>query len=538
MLTRWARLRWELWGNQGRERRMARNVAKQARSNLGEAPVIFFNPTTRLSGLSLNAAFSQLVAWSLRSQGVPTIHFVSRSGLQPCVLGTNRDHVTDPPPCALCTAQSKALYADAAVEWFEFYPDPAVQSAIETLPVADLSVFEHCHMPLGALALPSIRWALRRYNLQDDEPTRYLYRQYILSAWNVARHFEELVDRALPRAVVVFNGTFYPEAAARWVALRKGIRVISHETAFLPYSAFFTTGEATAYPIQIPAGYELNESQNQRLDEYLAQRFKGNFTMGGIRFWPEMKGLDPGLEEKIAQFQSVVPVFTNVVFDTSQGHANVVFPDMFAWLDLVLEKIKKHPEILFIIRSHPDEDRPGKSSRETVRGWVEQNRVTELPNVLFIDASEYVSSYELVGRSKFVMAYNSSIGLEAAVLGSLVLCGGKVKYNPPEAPTVYQPENSQSYSDFLDELLGSVTLAAPADFQKNARRFIYFQLFRSSLQFDRFLEPAGYPGFVRLKEFPWQELLPENSPSLRIATQGILGEPSFWADDPLESPQP
>ena len=66
----------------------------------------------------------------------------------------------------------------------------------------------------------------------------------------------------------------------------------------------------------------------------------------------------------------MVPVFTNVIFDTSQPHSNVVFPHMFAWLDCVLELVRAHPETLFVIRAHPDEIRPGKESRESVAQWV------------------------------------------------------------------------------------------------------------------------------------------------------------------------
>ena len=65
-------------------------------------------------------------------------------------------------------------------------------------------------------------------------------------------------------------------------------------------------------------------------------------------------------------------MFTNVVYDTSQVHANKIFPHMFAWLETVLELIRSHPETLFVIRAHPDEMRPGtaKQSRESVRDWV------------------------------------------------------------------------------------------------------------------------------------------------------------------------
>ena len=48
--------------------------------------------------------------------------------------------------------------------------------------------------------------------------------------------------------------------------------------------------------------------------------------MAGIRFWPEMRGLDEAFLQKAAKFHQIVPVFTNVIYDTSQVHANTCFP--------------------------------------------------------------------------------------------------------------------------------------------------------------------------------------------------------------------
>jgi len=54
-------------------------------------------------------------------------------------------------------------------------------------------------IPLGPLVIPSLRWILRRHHLVDDEPTRYLLREYILSACNVAEKFAALLETSIPR---------------------------------------------------------------------------------------------------------------------------------------------------------------------------------------------------------------------------------------------------------------------------------------------------------------------------------------------------
>ena len=306
-------------------------------------------------------------------------------------------------------------------------------------------------MPLGPLCLPGLRWILRKHHLDDNEPTRYLLREYILSAWNVAQEFSRFLDEVKPRLVVVFNGQFFPEAVARYISQQRGLRVITHEVGLQPASAYFTDGEATAYPIAIPDEFELDAGQNARLDAYLEKRFQGQFSMAGIKFWSEMKGLDEAFLQKAAGFKQIVPIFTNVIFDTSQPHANTVFEDMFDWLDLVLDVIREHPETLFVIRAHPDELRVRKASRETVAAWVETSGANREPNVLFVGPQESLSSYELISKSKFVMVYNSTIGLEASIMGAAVLCAGKARFT--QYPTVFFPQSVDEQRIKMNEFL-------------------------------------------------------------------------------------
>ncbi len=293
-----------------------------------------------------------------------------------------------------------------------------------------------------------------------------------------------------------------------------------------PYSGFFTNGEATAYPIDISDDFQLSDDQNQRLDAYLSNRFQGHFTMAGIQFWPEIRNLSQELLEKIAQYKHVVPIFTNVVFDTSQGHANKLFTDMFAWLDDVLEVVKKNPETLFIIRAHPDELRVGKESRESVAGWVIERKIKEVPNAIFYNATDYVSSYELIQMSKFVMVYNSTVGLEASILGKTVLSGGKARYTQIE--TVYFPENKKTYHQLLKEFLEADTVEPPSIHRINARRFLYYQLFCTSIPFgEYFEEDRVFRGYVRLKKFPLTAIRPENSSTIQVILDGILQDKPF-----------
>jgi hypothetical protein len=522
--------------------RMAREVARQEPKPSG-APVIFFKASSGIDDLSWNSGFHLLASWALRLKGVPVVYFACNSGMSKCVLGTNRDDPHQTMPCRSCVYQSRTLYTEvqrfkgaegqrfalSRVEWFGYEHDPELEKALEKLSVPELMKFERQTIPLGPLCLPGLRWILRIHHLSDDENTRFLLREYILSAWNVAGKFSKFLDETNPRAVVVFNGQFFPEATARHVAQKRGLRVITHEVGLQPATAYFTEGEATAYPIHIPDEFELNDEQNAKLDAYLARRFQGDFTMAGIKFWADMKGLDESFLQKAAGFKQIVPIFTNVIFDTSQPHANTVFEDMFQWLDLVLDVIRSHRETLFVVRAHPDELRVRKSSRETVRGWVASRDVEKEPNVIFVSPTETLSSYELIQKSKFVMIYNSTIGLEASIMGAAVLCAGRARFT--QYPTVFFPQSIEAYQRELEDFLNEEKIEVPTDFQRNGRRFLYYQLFRTSLPFGDFLEPSVRTTQTRLKSFDLDQLSPERSLALKAILDGILSGGDFLLEE-------
>ncbi|PKN88678.1 MAG: hypothetical protein CVU46_00280 [Chloroflexi bacterium HGW-Chloroflexi-8] len=514
--------------NDQRIAKIAKGINKHA-ALANQSPIVFFNASTRIKGMSLNAGFSLLTAWILRLQGVPVVQFVCDAGMSYCMLGSILNNPTDKPPCSVCVAQSKKMYKNLDSRWVNFKPSLQVIEATKNLTIDELSNFHFEEMPLGDLVLPSLRWVLRRYHLTDNEETRLLFQQYIISAESIARQFSDFVKEIKPQKVIVFNGMSFPEAVVRWVSIQKSIPVITHEVGLQPFSAYFSNDQATAYPIQIPDSFSLSETQNTKLDEYLDLRFKGKFSMAGVKFWPTMKELSPSFLERAKKFKQIVPVFTNVIFDTSQSHANVIFDHMFDWLDCVLEVIIKHPETLFVIRAHPDEARPGKASNENVASWAKSHRIESHDNVVFVDATEHFSSYELIQKSKFVLIYNSTIGMEATVLGIPVISGGRSRFT--QIPIVFFPDSKKAFVEKVEEFLTSNEIVIPQEFITNVRRFLYTQLYKVSLPFGEFLEEDHvWDGYVKIKDFSWDHLLPEKSVVAQTLVNGILKDERFEID--------
>ena len=79
----------------------------------------------------------------------------------------------------------------------------------------------------------------------------------------------------------------------------------------------------------------------------------------------------------------------------------------------------------------------------------------------------------------------------------------------------------------INELLFEDTIQVPAVFMRNARRFLYYQLYRTSIPMDEYIQEMPRMGFVGLKQFSWQSLLAKNSNPLDIITTGILEDKPF-----------
>jgi len=513
--------------------RLARELEQHERSHPPRgAPVLFFDASARLGALSHNAAFSLLAGWSLRYAGIPVVRLACAGGLWPCVLGAATRRRGRPSPCPSCVAQSRRIHCGTDLRWLP-PTSAAMPSALRDASVATLAAYEDGGIPLGGMVLPSVRWALRRHHLDDDPPNRALLATAIAAAARFAGQARELLAQVQPRAVVAFNGTQFPEAILRRLATDAGVPVATHEVGYTPCSAFFSHGVATTREVQIPETFSLGPDDEARLDAQLARRFKGDFTMAGVRFWPQIAALPAALRERASRHDRVVAVFTNVAFDTSQVHANTIFTDMFDWLDAVHRIAARNPRTLFVLRAHPDESRPGRESRETLRAWARQSGADRLANVMVIAPTDPTSSYDLATCAAFVMVYNSTIALEAVMLGKPVLCGGAARYTPFGIGVT--PTTIAEFSETARRLLAGDIGGANADGKARARRFLYFQDFRASIPFDAWLaEDPRRPGEVLIRDVPLASLDPSASDALGRLHGGILDGTSFSSTGDFE----
>lgn len=491
-----------------------------------QSPLLFFDASSHLTNLSFNAATSLLTAWSLRLAGQSVISLACHGGLGKCVLGLWMMGPQASPPCTACIRHHSVLHPPRHTVIFA--PSPSTYSELEaslaSLPFEALVDFHHGELEVGTLCLPAARWVLRRWNLQRDPTGHQVLAAFIASAIQLADELERLFATRPPRTLITFNGTYFPEAIARAVATAHDVPTITYEVGHRPLSTFFSPGIAPEYSLSIPDSFQLGTAEHAVLDQYMARRIQGDFTMGGVRVWPEMRHLSPSLQQKAALFGQMVTVFTNVVFDSSQIYAHTIFEDMFDWLDETIHLVQQHPQTLFVLRAHPDEMRPGKESQETVEHWLHTQGYLDIPNLVFIPPTEYISSYDLAAWSQFCLVYNSTIGIEATILGTPVINGGRSRYSQ-EAFT-HRPPDRAAYRNLVRSFIQHGPPCLLEAWHQRARRYMYYSLFHASLDLSAFIAPLSQYDYT-ITPFDAAALHPDNSPEWRIICDGILNGTAF-----------
>lgn len=501
---------------------------KQQEAHLvsGTRPVILFVASAHIKHFGLGAAGGLISSWALRLAGVPVIYFICQRGLTQCVLGSNREGMVAPPPCKDCIAHRNEIYpSQLAHKFIQAADDTRLRADLQKLSWEELICFTKDGIEFGKLCLPSLRWVQRRFNLIPDDFTRYMLTEYILSSVHLAKEFSAVIEQAKPQAVIAMNGTHFPEAVVREVALAHRVRVITFESGLRGDTLFFTDGIATEYPIYIPSDFIMGIKENEALDVYLDERSKGKFSIAGRRQWTKMESLPLKLQDKTKIYRQIVTVFANTVWDTSQAYANRFFGNMFEWLDKTLRYSDLYPDTLFIVRAHPDEARPGKVSNESVADWMKNSGYEKRDNVFFIAPEVHVNSYELIKLAKFCLVYNSTIGIEAAMMGKTVLPGGWTRYRNANACL-----DANSYEDYVEKLKSLLEfkgdLPSRPDLVENARRYYYFSQFRAVVDISGFIEHLENIEY-KLKPFPIAALDPAYSKDMQVIVDGILQNKEF-----------
>lgn len=318
---------------------------------------------------------------------------------------------------------------------------------------ADLHQFRHASRiddsadcDVGALAELNAVWALR------GEMSRTGRERYVLNSRAQLREASSAVAAFLesrPTDVVFVPGGVYGSSGI-WTALarRRGIRVASFDSG--GYGTLMLAVDGIASQLQdIPRAFAmLNERPNieseraairtAALDEMTKRR------NGVDRFASQMREQPASTK----RFDGAVLIALNSSWDSAALGLHAVFRNSTEWIVETVRYLLTQTAAPVVVRQHPAERLEIARTSDDYRALL-RNAFPDHPRLHFIAADEPVNSYDLLAQVIAVVVYTSTIGIEAAAGGKVVITASRSYYS--DLGFVWKAADRTRYDEHLAE---------------------------------------------------------------------------------------
>ena len=421
-----------------------------------------------LRGWSSHNAYELVIAEALRVRGADVALLTCGGGMPVCEVGwARRAH---PRPCDRCAWLTERVAEAGALEHHRLG---------EHLPWGIDARYAPAAAPADAADAANASWLLKASRLDGIPGAAEVRSDFAVAADGVRSASEAIFDRFKPDVVFLLNGLFGAERAIREVARERGVRAPTYEIA--PRAgALVLSQDAAAPDFDVEELWELvkerplSDPQRAEVLGLLSDRARG---VGAHESYFDRAENDTDLVRRHLQLsgrERVTSLFTNVTWDSATIGHDIGFASMFDWVEQSV-RLAAREDLLLIVRIHPGEGRWG--TREDVREVV-TSRVGEVPaNVRFVAAHDPLSSYALLEISDLLLAYTTTVGLEAATRGKRVAVAGDTHYRGRGFTT------DISGPDQLARVLALAPTPLSAEETELAIRYAHMFFFRAMVPF-------------------------------------------------------
>jgi hypothetical protein len=240
---------------------------------------------------------------------------------------------------------------------------------------------------------------------------------------------------------------------------------------------------------------------------------------------------EPGQTERspVADFlritdpEKVAVLYTNVIWDTAMQDRDLIFPDMFAWLERAIDLFSARPDWTLVVRVHPAETQvEGRVSYDRVAEWI-ATKYPQLPkNLRVVPPAQPVDSYALMRLARIGLVYASTAGLELALHDVPLVVAGDAHYRGKGF--TYDPV---SVADFDRTVTGLVEGSAAGNGHSAtlAKKYAHLFFLRRTFPASVVEEPVYAQG--RLAYSVLDELNVGRNRTLDVICDGILTGSEF-----------
>lgn len=362
----------------------------------------------------------------------------------------------------------------------------------------------------------------------EDYEVQNTYREYLYSGMIACFGIHRLLNYYNPDTLFVFNGRMSSTRIALELAKKLGVRVVTHERGFLKNSILLFENESCASlkPFKelwrIWKDIPLKHDELEKISKYLKDREEGK-NLAWKAFSPEPQCIKNVCEQlKITLDKPVWVLFTSSEDEIIAERRKSSFSSQMEWILKTIEYVSDK-NIFLIIRVHPNL----AGSKANGNSYQQLNMIYRIKDILpqnvrLVMPDDQISSYTLMEIATVGLVYCSTVSLEMACKGKMVLVAAESLVS--DLPFVYTINSSSSYINLLDKLVSLPIGIRSTEIMRMAFRFAYSLFFRYNIPFPlvRMLNP--HVGVLTYKSL--EELKIRNNKNLDRIVKIILNEES------------
>jgi len=323
-------------------------------------------------------------------------------------------------------------------------------------------------VPISRIARTSVKKYLKRYSLDLSVPfMRNAYTDFLRDSMVLADTVRMLVeDRGVDMLVV--NEPYYVQGAVPLaVADRIGLDCYTQANGYLDATILFGRGSNPSpmpqfsEPSVVQRAIEtpLNESERDAIEAVMDGRKSGEIVRHQYSSGTGRR-LDPNAE-------TVVGVFTNLLWDASLIPDGATYDDVYEWLTDTVDMLGGRSDLHVVIKSHPAEAKRG--TNEGVSDWLGKTYESLPENVTYLPPNTDIDTYALIENLDAGVVYNSTVGLEMAFEGLPVITAGFPHYLGFDI--TYDPDSKKEYCNLVSRV---DELDSSEERRRRAQRYAHF----------------------------------------------------------------
>lgn len=328
-------------------------------------------------------------------------------------------------------------------------------------------------------------------------------RSYLYSGLIACFALDRLLEVSAPDVLLLFNGRQSSTCVALELALARGVRVVTHERG--PRTETLTlVADASSVSLEPYHRYWREWGEVPLTPEELqaAARIMGEREQGRDTGWrPFTASPQPSAEVRgrlgLRDGRPLWVLFTSSDDEVagSEQHRSP-FASQHEWIEATVAYARRHPEIDLVIRVHPNTgSRRSNGANRAQLEAMRQLAVDLPPNVRMVDPDDEISSYSLMDLASVGLVWVSTVGLELACKGKVVVSAAGNYIS--QTSFVRTIDDLATYEPMLDALRAHPSGAVDVEVMRRALRFAYGMFFRLPVQFPLVAMPNPHEGTLR-----------------------------------------